>query len=331
MSASIVGLGARGPLGFSSFQLAMASRAQLFEPRAVGHLRDRRGREVGVCLTGGLAADLYGYERLLALAAPALAEAWADAAIAATVPLVIALPERGRADDDTRFAADLLDELSTHSGVPLDRSASHLVRSGHTGAAVALEIALDLLRSGAPGVLVGGVDSHLHPGVLRDLDTAGRLHAVDVRGGFIPGEGAAFAMLVPRRREGALGHLLAVHRGCDEEVGHGRPSEARAMAELVVAALGGSGPVSWLLSDVDSQDGRAREWAQLEVSGRLPEPHLHQRLCSTFGGLGAATGATAVSLVCELWRSGRAPAPRALVLLHGDGADRAIVTLQGGG
>src|SRR5690606_20597515 len=105
----IVGLGARGPIGLNALQLAMGVRGDLFEPRA-SPFRDRRGRAIGSCRVASLCDELTGYPRLLALAAPALAEACAGHE--APAPLFVALPEAGRPGDDPRLDSEIVAELA---------------------------------------------------------------------------------------------------------------------------------------------------------------------------------------------------------------------------
>ncbi len=72
--AWILTTGAVGPLGLSSMQIAMCARARKMEPLS-SSLLDRRGHPIGYCRSFGLLDSLAGYDRLLALAAPALAQA----------------------------------------------------------------------------------------------------------------------------------------------------------------------------------------------------------------------------------------------------------------
>ena len=69
MIADVVAVGARGPLGLSGLQVAMSVRAGKLEPRSIRQ-RDKRDREIGIALTGGLGETLYGFHRFVALATP---------------------------------------------------------------------------------------------------------------------------------------------------------------------------------------------------------------------------------------------------------------------
>src|SRR4051812_32061655 len=92
----LMGVGARATLGQSALQLAMCARARKLVPSTMT-VRDKRGRFIGACPAWGMPRDVFGYERLLALAAPALREAAGE--LLAPIPLALALPEPGRPDD----------------------------------------------------------------------------------------------------------------------------------------------------------------------------------------------------------------------------------------
>ena len=109
-------------------------------------------------------------------------------------PLIVALPERARPDQSARFEEALLAELARRSGaaIDLDLGASLTVRADNADFAMALEEAAPRLAAGAPGVLVGGLDSYFDPVVLAHLDEERRLHSEHLDSGFVPSEGAAF-------------------------------------------------------------------------------------------------------------------------------------------
>ena len=60
--ANIVSYGARAAVGNNALQVALCARARKLEPRHC-HLRDKRRRPIGICLSAGLSAFEHGSER----------------------------------------------------------------------------------------------------------------------------------------------------------------------------------------------------------------------------------------------------------------------------
>lgn len=345
--AFITGAGVRCPVGLSALQAAMLSRARRGEPRSTRFF-DKRRRFVGASTTPGMRADLHGCDRLIALAAPALRAAVPRDAASATWPLVLAVPERGRPDDDARLDGAIVQAISEASGVAIDVARSWTIRAGHAGAAIALAAALDEIAKGAPGVVVGAVDSYYHPDVLAWLDEECRLHAMDAENGFIPGEGAGFLVLAPKlgrpgrgkeapretrplpREGGAPVLLRRVEVGREETVVSDAPNVGQAMTavlrDLALSAPGGK--LSWSITDVNGERHRVREWSLAAGRGAFADDAIHQRPADDMGDLGAASGAVMAGVVCELFRTGSAPRPTACVALASDGPERGAFLLS---
>ena len=309
--SAVVSVGARGPLGMNALALSMGVRARKLAVLTLPW-RDKRGRRVGACAAESL--ELVGYERMLALAAPALSEA---ARGLGPLPLILALPESGRPDDDERFDGPVLAALSEKCGVPLDLERSRVIRQGHAGGAVALALALS-----EPEVLVGGVDSYLHPDVIAWLDDDCRLHAEGAEDGFIPSEGAAFALVQKRTK-----HPLAIVAGVETGMELEEPNVAHTMTTMVHALV--DGDVDWVLSDLNGERHRLREWMLVERRAALGDPIRHDRLPQAMGDVGAATCAMMVALSCHWWKAGCAPSSQMLGVLQSEGAERGAVLLRG--
>lgn len=327
-------MGARGPLGLSRAGFAMALRANKLEPFATS-FKDRRDQEIGVALTGGLGSHLFGFQRMVALAAPALAEtahtAPAEAIPTADAPwpVVLCLPEPGRADDSKRFAEDFISELERASGVVIDHARSSLVRHGHAGFAHAIQAAIALLKDGAALVCVGGVDSYYHPQVLTELDTGFRVHAIGADDGFIPSEAAAFLLIRPASRKGnTLGRILTAEVGeevtaTNEEV----PNQAAAMTSLLRKTREAC-EVDWAITDINGERHRHREWSKARQRTAAPDAQDQFWVTQT-GDVGAATGALFATVALTLCELGCSPFDRAMVAMHSDGTARGVVTVEG--
>lgn len=314
----IVSVGARAALGLSALQVAMSVRAGLFEPRAV-RFRDARGQSVGMCRVGGIGGECHGYERLVGLAAPALREAVGGRDLQG-FSAVIALPAPARADDDPRFDARFAADVTARAGVAIDPRRVAIVRRGHAGGVEALRFAADELAAGRRGVVVGGVDSYYHPEVLRWLDEGFRLHAIGVEDGFVPGEGAAFAVIVGEASADDLAELIDARLGEEPSMlDEGLPPIAQGITALV-RDVGGTG-APWVMHDANGEHRRQREWTMVSLRHELTGGEV-VRLPDELGDLGAATAPMMVAIAATSWRHGAAPADRALLLVASDGADR---------
>lgn len=322
---NIVSLGARCPLGLNSLQVAMCVRAKKHEPRSCQFV-DKRDQPIGVCLTGGLPGHLVGFERMLQLAAPALTEATAGLEHDVPPPLFLALPEPGRPDDSAGFGERFVEALAAQSGFAIDHTSSQVVRCGHAGVAYALEAGAALLHQGAETVIVGGVDSYYHPGVLAWLDDAYRLHALNVQDGFTPSEGAAFFVLRRSAKE-SLGQVRRVATAKENGPEAETPNIGAAMTQLLSRFTSGGEPFKWVMTDNNGERHRAREWAMVSVRGGIANDAEHHRPVSELGDVGAATGALFLAIACRHWDAGCAPAQRVLLALHSEGGERGAIEI----
>ncbi|MEP7120931.1 MAG: hypothetical protein ABJE95_08485 [Byssovorax sp.] len=337
ISPVILGLGARSPLGLNALQVAMNGRAQRLEPRS-SDFQDRKGYLIGAARAECLDDSVVGWERFAALGAPALREAASGQT--ARFPLIVALPDRARPDQTSRFDDELLSELAQRSGAAIDLAASISVRADNAGFALALEEAALRLAAGAPGVLVGGLDSYFDPAVLAYLDDQRRLHSEHADSGFVPSEGAAFFWMGradariegdPARAARPIAVISRLETGREEAVVTGEPILGAAMTELARRALAGAGrSVSWVVTDVNGERHRVREHAAVEMRliDDLGIDHRHDRFPAMLGEVGAATGALHLAVVTTLFRVGAAPARSALLLNYSEGAERAAILVE---
>jgi 3-oxoacyl-[acyl-carrier-protein] synthase-1 len=333
----VVRVGARCPVGLSSLEVAMCVRACKLEPRSSA-LLDRNGRAVGTARARWLDDELTGFDRLVALAAPALAEA--ARGLPAAAPLVLALAAPGRADDDARYGGEIVAALAKASGVDVEVGCSEVVRSGNAGFAGALQSAARKLAAGTPAVLVGGVDGFNHPDVLRWLDDERRLHAPGTDDGIVPSEGAAFVLLSTAAALPSIASAPAIaslqHVGVGIETsadGDEAPSSGRAITDELRRGLPFAerhGPIGWILSDVNGEHHRVREWSIAEVRlGEALRAAHHDQLVGELGDVGAAIGPLSLAIACTWLAVGCAPARSALLTLASDGPERAVVVVEG--
>lgn len=321
----IVSVGARAALGLNALQVAMSVRAGLFEPRAC-RFRDARGQSVGMCRIGGLGGDRHGYERMIEIAIPALREAVHGRDLTG-FGLVVALPLRGRADDEDRFegfAADLVQRAD----IGIDPRSAMVVRKGHAGGVEALRRAADQLAT-RPGMIVGGVDSHYHPEVLRALDDAYRLHALGVEDGFVPAEGAAFLVLQGDSRPDDLATLVDARTGEEPAMlDESEPDIAAGLTRLVREA--GATASRWVFHDENGEHRRRREWGMVALRHELANGEVI-RLPDELGDLGAATAPVMAAIAATWWRHDCAPDRRAFLMVSSDLEQRGVAILERAG
>jgi 3-oxoacyl-[acyl-carrier-protein] synthase I len=303
----------------------MNARAHKLEPRP-GPWRDKRGERIGMCLTGGLGPELCGYDRLLALAEPALREALAELGVDGA-PLLLSLPARDRPDDERRLDAGLVRDLGRRVGGAIDVGRSWAVRADQAGGVLAAERALGLLAAGAPAVVVGGVDSYCHPAVLRWLDAQGRLVSLAAADGLVPSEGAAFFVLRSQTeaRETAEPRPSSWLTHAASTLGPTGAEAAPALTQLLASIARETGPIRWLASDVTNEPERIGEWTRVLVSGLMAADVTEQRLPSDFGDLGAASGPMAVVVASVLHRTRCAPADACVIALRSRGPERGVL------
>lgn len=339
MSASIYGVGACSPIGFDARQTSLAIRARKIVPRPMA-LVDRNGHRFGSARVLGLPEDLYGSERVVAIGARALREAARDAGIAHDRPVrvFVGVAERGRplpaGDAESLSARVLLPDLERASGQRIDGAGSEVVRLGHAGMAVMLERAM--AQGGGEPILVGCIDTYHHPETIRWLERELRVLGESIHNGFIPSEGAAFVALgsgsASRTEKRPIAKIVSAVAGVDQ-VPEGEPRLAEVMTELVRsgAAKLGARVVPWVMTDMNGERHRTREWTFVSIrnkdalqGGVTREDHLGQLV----GDAGAATGALGVAYAVTAFRIGFAPASSILLALHSDGDERGVVVLE---
>lgn len=336
--AHIQSIGARCPLGLTPLSLAMGVRARKTEPQSIG-LRDKRDNPIGLCLTPGLPETLMGYDRLLALAAPALKEAIRAEGGMASIPIALALAEPAGPHHAEWMARDMVADLAALTGIALDRKRSVTLHQGRAGGALALEAAISMLvQQGEKQVLWGGVDSYLHEGRLRYLDEECRLHALGVDNGFIPSEGAAFLLLTladskpkesQKESQTPLASILGVDNEREESIPKNEPNIAKALTGVLRKAhdhIGGKIP--WLLSDLNGERHSLREWQFAASRGYLADNYKHDRFADDLGDMGAAAGPTLATIACMYFRAGCAPSRTATFALQSDGMPRGTFVLE---
>ena len=240
-------------------------------------------------------------KRMLQLAAPAINEVMEGKEGDEPVPLFLALPEH-LFDFEMNIKVIFLDWLIAQSGINIDRDNSRLIPYGRAAGIHAIDLAFKFLEAGlGENVLVGGVDTFLDAGLLAYLDSEDRVSAVNVKDGFIPGEGAAFALLTNKNNSGKkLGKIYLP--GLAEETGHRYSSDphigsglAQAFKSAILHSDGKK--IEIIYSSMNGESINAKEYgvALIRNSAHISDNVMLEHPADCYGDIGAASG---IAMLC---------------------------------
>lgn len=276
--------------------------------------------------------------RLAALAAASAGRALDDAGIAPghTVGITLCVPGSPRPD-----AAESLNVWrSAFDGVLKERGISARLRAlvdAPASVAFALHEAYVSLEAGdEDATLIGGADSWLSLRALRWLEDQRRLKVDGRTEGLIPGEAAGFIVVESaERRVGAQGSLATLRAfTVAREPGHydsDKPCLATgytAATRAALAALDARRPPLVLLSDLNGESYKAKEWAAAEVRTLSHSPRLHIHPADCYGDVGSIAGVCQVAIAAVGFSRGEWSGP-ALVIAGADGSARGVVVVDG--
>lgn len=341
--AHIVAVAARTPVGLRAAPTAAAVRASVCRLQEHPFFVDAWGEPVACGRDARLDPAMSGARRLGALARGAfdeLASKLATAPHPTNVPVLIALPEPRPGHDATEDAG-LQSLLASERITGLAKTTIRCVGRGHAGAFLGLEQALAMISGGVSELcIVGGVDSYLEGNTLDWLEENRRLACPKARGGFPPGEAAAFLVLASpglRRqyRLPSLGVLRAVGRANE-------PRAADPTQEL--QGLGFAAAFSQLASavpnaafedvycDINGERSRTTDlaFAVLRKPELFPAGNQILSFADRFGDIGAATAALHCVLAVEGWRNQWSQVRAAMVCGASWSGDRGAALLEQG-
>ena len=325
---SVWSIGASSPLGLDARQTALFWRAGKADPRGT-RFRDKTGVSVGAVRSANLSDDTVGYERMLALAIPALEEVLSAAPAqlrSEKTILLLSLPELYEGEDE-RIATRLLFDLAKAVNLSLD-DRSAVVRLGRAGFAALLGRAQ---LYGDIRVIIGGVDSYYDAARMATLDTGFRLLSERSANGFIPGEAAAFVCVSPKLRK--------------------VPTEVRRLATITLVATGEQDldgpptagcftkllrdprlphPIPWVLTDLNGERHRVKEWTYAAMRNPAtidPEKTIIQNVPRDFGDVGAASGALLLVIGTLGLTLGFGAGSSVAIVTASDGKERALIHL----
>ncbi len=328
----VVAIGARTPVGLTAETSAAAVRAGIIRTSDCPFAAvDADGEPKRVAADPRLGFAIAGVDRLVPLACSAIDEVVGKLGRASSmvpIEVVLALPEARPGMSDRA-----LDDLVRRLPVELDASlrargvtAEFAVGGrGNAGVAAAIErVAQSTGRRDEGLTLVVGIDSFHHPDTLLWLEHA-RHFGSDARTAIVPGEAAGCLALAPTRLRKRLGlpWLAAIsgvgiaNEPCapDSETG----SFGIGMANAIKGALAGvslpAQAVDTTYGDINGERYRSEEWAF--VAMRIPSAFKTLQYvapASSWGDVGAASGALAAVLAVQSWARKYARGPRALVI-----------------
>ncbi len=217
-------------------------------------------------------------------------------------------PRPGLAPD---FHQRVTEQIAAMAGVAVDRAGSAMIRSGHDGAIGCFGLARAALAGDTPAAaLVGAVDSWIDVNMLHWLDGQKRLKRADVPNGIVPGEGAAFFLLVNEALATLLHEQPAVicqnvTRTEEPKPWYlEEPSAAVGLTRAIQSVFAPAGPgvrADITMCDLNGEAWRAEEWsfAYLRTVKYHSEPLNLWHPADILGDTGAAAGALLVALAAH--------------------------------
>jgi 3-oxoacyl-[acyl-carrier-protein] synthase I len=330
---AVVRVGARTPVGLNARQTGFLLRAG-FPAMNEAPLADAAGEAITMAFVPTLDGRMVGAERLTALARAAFEEAVEPVRdLVADVRVAI---DEGCAD--APLAAHLIEAMVKRA---MPAAAVRVEPRGEAAGGALVPAAIRSLETRqADLVVIGGVHSDYDPRAIAALEAGGRLFSRDNLDSRIPGEAAAFFVLMraadaPRHRLKALARVIGAGAG-RERARPDNDDPAYEALGLTAAMRQATEPLSadgrtagWLLTDLTYEMRRQYEWQSVWVRAQkvLGVPYVIEAPAQRIGYLGAAAMPLFVTMAATAWSYGYAPSPLALALAGNDGGDRAALVL----
>jgi 3-oxoacyl-[acyl-carrier-protein] synthase-1 len=335
----VAGVGARTAVGATAPATAAAVRAAIAAFSRHPFLFDTAGEPYQVARATYLEIDLVGAARLAELAGPAATEALAPLAAAAvgklTIPAFIGLPpdRPGRPKDAAAAVIERVREELTRAKLQPGRV--QVIETGHAAGAMAVQTAWEVVRSGAAEfALAGGVDSYLEPETMAWLEASDQAHgAIDNSWGFVPGEGAGFALLAAAPTAGRYklpADLELVTAATAREtkliktdavcLGEGLTDLFRALAARLAPGV----KADHLVCDMNGEPYRADEFgfAVLRAGELFRDASAFATPASSWGDVGAAAGPLFLVLCAAEAKKGYARGPMTAAFTSSEAGER---------
>jgi 3-oxoacyl-[acyl-carrier-protein] synthase-1 len=324
-SICIVGAGAQTPVGRHVLAAAAAVRAGISAYAEHPFMIDRYGEPMIVARAAWLDEDLALGDRIALLAAGAAREALGPVArelpaLARGLGVHLALSAENLGDKDAQQR--VLDRFAERAGLAVAPSLFESIPEGHAAGLLALEHACRKLRSHeAELCLVGGADSYLDPERLTAIDGAGRLRSHHSTWGFTPGEGAGFCLVATgsvARRLGLtpMAEIVAVSTAKETKLmGTQTVCIGEGLTRAFRGVLDPEHRVAHCYCDFNGETYRADEYGFTicRSSECFVDAGSFTAAAESWGDVGAASGALALTLAVAAWSRGYAKGPTMLV------------------
>lgn len=326
---------------------------------------------VGACTAVGLDARQTGF--VLRAGFPAMTEsplcnAAGEAITAAFVPTIdarltgaerVAVLARGPFEEAIEPVRDLA--ASVHVGIDegcLDAPfATRLLETMIKGAMREAKVTVEARGEAAPSAFVpaavralearhidvaviGGAHSDHDPRAIAALEASGRLFSRDNLDARIPGEAAAFFVMMReadarRQRLSPLARVLGVGTGREQarpdndDLAYPAFGMTAAVREATAAIAADGLTAGWFLTDLTSEMRRQYEWQTTFVRAQkvLGSACVIDAPAQRIGYLGAAAIPLFVAMAATAWEHGYAPSPVALAVAGTDGGERVALVL----
>ncbi|MCA9606947.1 MAG: hypothetical protein KC619_15175 [Myxococcales bacterium] len=340
----VVGTAAFNGLGFNAHQSWAVWRAD-GSALMQSPFRLLNGERATMALIRSLPPKAYGVDRLWMILERALSE------IEPQLAAIPGAPRVGMWLAVSHWLSEVNDPWFGRVGVGLGRAASrwagshggrvaHLLPTGHAGLADAVLAATDAMKRQEIDVaIVGGVDSYSDPLVFDILEEQEAIFDQRRTDGFIPGEGAALALLIDERaaRTYGLSPTLSIEVAIatDEPAVFWSdvPNLAHGLTEVMQTCTKrlkrDHRRLEWLFADVTNETYRVREYQQafpralapggLDDGGKsfreVASPDLLvEQVPDGFGDIGAASMPTALALASDAFLRGDPGADNCLIV-----------------
>jgi 3-oxoacyl-[acyl-carrier-protein] synthase-1 len=330
---AVVQVGARTAVGLDARQTGFMLRLGV-PAMAEAPLANEKGEPITMAFVPTIDGDVVGAERLLSLAREPFEEAVdpiRDLNAEVFVAVDEACPEGPLA---TRLIEGMIGKVMPSARVRVEAR-------GEAAPGAMLPDAIQKLKARRADVVVlGGVHSDYDPRVIAALESQKRLFSKKNLDSLIPGEAAAFFVLMrtgeaSRHRLTPLCRVLGVGAGRerarpDNDESAYEATGLTAAVRQATAPLAESGQTAgWFLTDLTFEMRRQYEWQSAWVRSQkiLGNPYIIDSPAQRIGYLGAAAIPLFVAMTAMGWRYGYAPSPVALAVAGSDGGDRAALAL----
>lgn len=334
MSVAVVSVGAKTAVGLNARQTGFMVRAG-YPGMSEAPLANAEGEPIAMAFVQSVDGALVGAERLAVLARAPFEEAVIPIRdLAAEVYVVI-----DEDQEDEPFAIRLLEAMVKRA---MPAASVEVKATGPAGPGALIASAVRALESRrADVVVIGGVHSDYDPRAIAALEQSGRLFSRENLDSRIPGEAAAFFVLMragDARRQGlaALARIVGTGSGIerarlDNDVPAHEALGLTAAIRQATEPLAEGQTVGWILSDLTFEMWRQLEWQSvlMRVQEVLGNPYYADAPAQRIGYLGAAAVPLFVAVAAAGWQYGFAPAPLMVAMAGGDlGARTALVLGQ---